>query len=165
MVGCSSPEAAEGPWADEFEQAIRDAQTQFEKDILADGRITDAEFSEATAKYLDCMESAGVPVEIVGSGAAMTFQTTDNAGFDAHDPTCQTGTIQLLSPLYVGINQNPNNDDIMQLVADCLVEAGVAPKSYDASALEREISENSGVPVANPEVLSACANDPGGRGE
>ncbi len=164
LVACSSEKPKiEGPWAVEFEQAMDSATSDLEREILADGKITDAEFKEAAQLYLDCLAGHDVEVKLTGTGTSVAYETRDGERYDEFDPECRVGSLQYIEPLYVDSSRNPENVDLMDLLADCLVRKGAAEPGFSGRDLNEEMTtDTKGVIAKSPDVFQACAVDPQG---
>ncbi|PFG41778.1 hypothetical protein ATJ88_0421 [Isoptericola jiangsuensis] len=148
MSACQSADG-DAPYSDEFEQARLAATTDFERDVLADDVITEAEFREAQELLATCVREQGYEFEIEPAGgyrqvnpeprptdpeAAAAY---DQAAHDAYD-TCDAGTTVVVEPLYLAVRDNPENVDLNEVWAECLVREGYRDPGYDVHGLLEE---------------------------
>lgn len=133
LAGCSGGSADE-VGGDPRVVAIRDqATSDFEREVFADGVITDQEYQEARVLQKDCMEPLGYKVTLNDGPGAMDVDSLTPEANQALDSTmmaCGEGTTALIEGTYVDVLENPGNDDIFQLKVDCLVRNGVFPEGY-----------------------------------
>lgn len=115
-----------GPWAQEIRQAYEASQSEFAKEALSDGTISEAEYRESQQRWVDCMHDAGHNSAEVVNGNNYRFDTD---GEDAADDTaarCTTESGLLdVEPIYSLLTQNPDGKTDTDLTAECLVREGV----------------------------------------
>lgn len=135
LVSCSGGPPGP-PYAGEFEQARTRAASDFEKQVLADDKITRPEYEEAVRRYVTCMKARGLGFEAVDSGYGyFTYvENPTSADHDAADVACREGTTYIIEALYTEIITNPSKRDVDELRAECFVRTGLAPKSYSTEA-------------------------------
>lgn len=99
------------------------------------------------------MDRNGRRVEaVLGAGGFYSFRSspTDDAIFAA----CRRGTTEIIEPLYVGMAQNPLQEDLFELNARCLRELGVASNDYTGEDFKRAFESG----IFEPDLDSS---DPG----
>ncbi|MGI5490846.1 hypothetical protein [Microtetraspora malaysiensis] len=135
-VSCSGNTRPGEPYAEDFERAQKQAVSDFEKQVLADHKITRTEYDEAVRQYVSCMKAHGLGFEAVDSGYGYyTYvETPTSPNHDAAHMVCRRGTTFLIEPIYTGIVTNPNNIDVDDLRAVCFVRKGLAPKGYSGES-------------------------------
>ncbi|MEK8229303.1 hypothetical protein NKG05_30505 [Oerskovia sp. M15] len=99
------------PYAAEYKSALENSISDFERGVLEDGAVSNAEYNEAVDRYLACMRDLGVDVTTEPNGDLYQYVTPMITEFDKHDPTCRTGTIASIELLYDGFINNPENVD------------------------------------------------------
>lgn len=129
--------SAGGAYAAQFEQARQAATSDFERDVLADDEITRAEYEEAYQRYVDCMAGKGITVSLLDQGGRyfVSVAAEDDEAFqdeEREEGSCVEGTTALISPLYVQILTNPNQEDEDELIVACLIDLGLADPSFTA---------------------------------
>ncbi|HHW84554.1 MAG TPA: hypothetical protein GX743_12230 [Actinomycetales bacterium] len=163
LSGCSAG-TEEGPWSDTIREYGSLASSDFERDVLSDGEITQAEYDEAVDRFVSCARDQGVEVEVTGTGyvfeAAPSGQT--HAETVVHD--CAIGTTSLIEGLWTAMQQNPENIVMEQLVVDCLKDAGAIPDSYDPADFVQDYQSGSvaGLATDSP-ALTTCMENPHGQ--
>lgn len=159
-AGCATGQR--DPYAAELESAAHAATSSLEREILADRRITRAEYDAAVDAYVRCMESSGYTVHTVDHGGAYTF-TLDHSGsdVDADDAACARGTTGLVGVIYIQQFLNPAKEDLDDVVARCLVRHGAVDEDYDGRRLEAERADGAepSYDLDDPEV-AACFMNP-----
>jgi hypothetical protein len=156
LAGCSpsGPESAENgdPWAAELAVARQNATSDFERQALADGKISQTEYDEAYQRWLDCMrqafppETSGFQITLVrqDSGAYETevgpFSDAKPAPKDLETTTesCRRGTTMVVAGLYTSMKINPENRPLLQLIVDCLKRHEIVPQTYTTENLQAD---------------------------
>lgn len=170
VAACGSEDVeagAGGPYRAQIVQARQQAASDFQRDVLADGTITKAEYDEAVNRYVQCLGDKGVAVTAADNGGGY-YQYAVASGQDAKfqqwsDP-CAKGTTDLIEDLYIQMLTNPSGGDIDDAVAACLVRKGLVDKSFTGSELKRlnaadPRGENLPYDSADPEAI-ACETNP-----
>jgi hypothetical protein len=160
-----------GDWSAEVEEARSRTRSTLDLKILADGKVTDAELSEAKSSFTTCMAGKGYSVEWADSseefsvghlGTASPDQGAMDAQEDAVRECDAKGAAQSVS-LYYRIHRNPGHLDEREIMAACLVRVGAVPAGYSATDYERDLMAD-----PTPEYLDSalglqCLRDPLGR--
>lgn len=143
---CTPDVEVASPYAAQFEDARRVATTQFEKDALADDKISRAEYVEAEQRYVDCIASHGAKVELEDQTGYFVYAITgDIELYDSVSIQCGQGTHALISPLYVDILMNPNRTDFDELTANCLIDVGLVDRTFTKEDMaDLEVRANGG---------------------
>jgi hypothetical protein len=158
-----------GPYADQFRAAQRQATTQFERDVLADGEITRSEYLEAVQKYLDCVNAKGIPMTSdVQADGTMQYNVPGPPVTAEQQSTidkCLDGTTGIIESLYYSVLQNPKNVDIYKAMADCMIAHGKAPAGFTGAELKVAITSpgltEPGSPVdGNDPAVIDCQKPP-----
>lgn len=163
IVGCSSETAEEGPRPAHqalFEIELERDLSDFSRAILEDKVITGAEFQEADARYVECVNEFFAPydtppftsiIQRDGSLAHNFFGTDEEiARVDLIEPECLReylgdGAIQYL---YRAQIDGPDGESVHQRIIDCLVRKGlVGEEEYGLAELQGDINED----VLDPE--------------
>jgi hypothetical protein len=161
-----------GDWSAEFDQARSRTTSSLDRKILADGKVTDAELSEAKSAFSTCMAGKGYQVEWADASEefSVSHQGTaspDRAAMDAQETAvqgCDASSAAQSVSLYYRIHRNPAHRDEREIMAACLVRAGVVPAGYTGADYERDLMAS-----PTPEYLDGadgvrCLRDPLGRG-
>jgi hypothetical protein len=160
LAGCSSgppagdqPTAAgpDDPYGDIFEREIGLTTSDFQKRILEDHEVTEAEYNEAEAAFVDCLSDIGVEVVIVknDNGSSQLSYT----GGDSQNPgvqECSDKWYGAVDSLYQSVLTNPNNVQWMDAMAACFVRLGLVPEGFSASDLKPLMD-----PISNEYSLDA----------
>ena len=136
LAGCTagqdSPASGVAPmWRVYIADALADPSlTDFERQVLSDYQVSDAEYAEARARYKDCMgdqgwivtdeEWDGYRLEAVpGSG------NEDRSPSSAKSECWVAGSTRYIEPIYIGLRDNPQGRSHAQQVRDCYRVHGV----------------------------------------
>ncbi|MCL2736763.1 MAG: hypothetical protein FWD75_09095 [Propionibacteriaceae bacterium] len=135
LVGCTSDHAGASPtiapfWRDRIDQILADPSTSaFERQVLSDYAVTDAEFHEAQQLFSQCVADQGWTVVFTDSGYTIT--ATPGGGHDDEFPPaslnqdCQIGSLNYIEPIYRGLRDNPLGLTPAQTIRACYEQHGV----------------------------------------
>ncbi|QTX03531.1 hypothetical protein [Agromyces archimandritae] len=157
----------DGPYASEFRDAWTNYGNPFVHGVIADEEISDAEFAEILARLTTCVEGAGMLVtshDAHGYRVDMNGRGEDpepaNADLDACD--MESGWFPL-SIIRAQMQSNPQNEDMNEIMAACMVQNGVVADGYTAKEFARDNPERS-FPFLDPKTgdraFTECQNDP-----
>ena len=138
-------------------EARQRATSDFERDVLADGKITDQEVQQGRELFKTCMEDRGHVVSLATDGGYTVQPPGTEAQMDADVYECETGTSVLIETTALSIRSNPDNEDWLQLGVDCLVRNRIAPPGYtvkDYDSLDDPLQNPPSVAFVN------CGEDP-----
>lgn len=148
-----APEQDENPYAAEFAQARNEATTEAARAILADDVITAAEYQQTKEASVQCMRDQGLSVEATEEGGLAFEHVGSNWDTTQEESDAMTARIErtmreceeefdlaALESLYWSVTDNPQNTDLLQAVADCLVRGGHREKGYDKKDYVEEMS-------------------------
>ncbi len=143
VAGCASSDDKvdpNDPFGPDFEAAISESGSDFVKGVLQDHQITPAEFNESQDRFIGCLEDAGFsPVREPAIAGFTSFTTvvlpSDEAESDAAR-ACESQWVGSIASLYSLMNQNPTNENFMDLVAACLVDTGAVPNGLKGSDID-----------------------------
>lgn len=167
FVGACAPQEppeVEGPWADRVAELDALATSDFERDVLADGVVSRAEYDEANQRLTTCMEDVGQLIELVEQGGYYVYGTASDAQALAALDQCQEGTTALVGGLFVDMYTNPDNIDDDEAVLACIKREGLVP---EALTLEEYLAgdgatrtDESGTTSQSPWRLPFAQDDP-----
>ena len=172
LAGCqSSPSTSQltiSPmWQDYFIQALSDPNlSSFQREVLSDYVVTEAEYKEAQDLYFTCMADQGYTVSFDGHGYSMVSTTGgphEGEEVDlAINAQCDAGTLNWVEQIYYGMQDNPEGLSGSMLVRQCYNDHGV----LDGHGLTNDefqvlIEDNSYIPSTPEGCL--CLFDPTGR--
>lgn len=143
LGGCQSTVSAvptPGPWAANVKAAQSEATTDFERQALADGVVSEQEYAEAAQRLIECAKARGVTVvQTQRSGRPSGWSGAGSPTFDQVFDDCTKGNTAVLEPIYFGMRDNPLNEDPMAKDVACLKRAGLVPESYTVSDFQRDL--------------------------
>ncbi len=155
--------AFDGPWADWFTTVYTSEHaTDAQREILADGEITDAEYAQVRGDFARCLEDLGLEVQLSPDGG---FTIDDDGGLSETQitgdavPTCEARTVGSVAMLYEQIRRNPEQKDEATIVVACLKDAGIVGAAYTAAEYRRDLDAYAGLDWDASEVRS-CVDDP-----
>lgn len=133
LAGCNSPSiASNSPYREDFEIAINEAESQFQRDVLADFAISFAEYEEAAVRWVQCVEAAGYSASFERQGELHQYSTS-GAGSEGAADSCRESTLAHIEPLYAALVWNPEKKDWDELYAECLVDRGVVTEPFSGA--------------------------------
>lgn len=148
LVGCSSGGSITsdemkftGPHASTFEEIWNQTSSEFAKEVIKDQEITDQEWAETRARMKSCIEDAGMTLDSLEDDGAIVVgfnQVSKERGRADIDVCKEDSGLNAISFLRDQLKTNPENRDIAELVAECLVRANVVEVTYNAEAYRRE---------------------------
>jgi hypothetical protein len=143
-AGCASddtPAQSTSPYAEDIKAASSHATTDFERNVLADGQITRAEYEEAVQKLVACAEGNGKTVITHDQSGLYSYEVP---GGDPDDVmlTCGKGTTMIIEGLYSQMVQNPDREDLNVLLAACLVRSGLASADFSGEDFKHGMEES-----------------------
>ncbi|GAA2447617.1 hypothetical protein [Agromyces soli] len=158
--------AFSGPWAGEFADAFRQSGSDFEREALRDGSISESEVAEAENLFGNCMKDRGLDFNGFKPGGGFDFglggADPDQANAIADECSVSSGVNTVVS-LYFAMQRNPQNQDEAEIIAACLVEERAVPAGYTASDYTRDAPEMA-FPFTDKDsgeqALERCSKDP-----
>jgi hypothetical protein len=126
LAGCAtSQEGLGNPFRADFDQAMAKA-SDYQRSILEDYEITDAEYADARDEFKRCLEDAGFDVTLHEQGTRMEgIEEGQEEAADAALVRCMDESLVEVEPLYLEVLENPQNEDRMVLMTDCLKRSGL----------------------------------------
>jgi hypothetical protein len=133
-----------GPWATELLDFFQSTDSLFAKTALEDGVISEAELEEAHQGVTTCMEGRGLTDVVVNLDGSMSFDDPGNVAPDVdasnkivEECEAESGWYPLafLSHEMAG---NPENRDVYEIMAECLVRVGLKESGYSAEDYKRD---------------------------
>lgn len=159
----ASAPAFDGPWSDWFTRVYQAGDTTPEqRDVLADGVITDAEYVGLRNRFRQCLEDLGVAVALDSDGG-FSVQTDGKLGesqvtTDAV-PGCEKKTVGSVAMLYEQVRRNPERKDESLIVVDCFKRNHIVASAYTVAQYDEDIADQTGVNWSSGDVRR-CVQDP-----
>ena len=134
LAGCTSAETSapsEVPeyWTNQISQVLRAADVgDFEKSVLADFQVTDAEYQEAQSRFVRCMADLGWAVGDMDGGGGYEVTSAEGLPYEDHalsEATAQCPMYDMISSFYVGMRENPSGQTAGERVRTCFDAKGV----------------------------------------
>jgi len=170
-AGCTSDRLAPPPdvpklWADRIAAILNAPDTpDFERQVLSDYRITDAEYQESQDRFAQCMRDRGWAVAYRADGGYTVTSSNglpyeNQAVFDA-TARCQGDALSTIQGLYLGMRDNPSGQTGADSVRACFRANGV---SDGADMSVDQFAKMLDDPAYCPSSLTAmlCCVDPTG---
>jgi len=155
----------------EIDAFLAGTPSDFERDVLADHRVTDAEIRQAQELFVRCAADAGYDatyrddqLELVASDGRSTRTGDDQAESDAMGAVadrCNAGTTDFVGYIYAAVRDNPEARTQAELVRDCFSRHDLTDGAdLDDAAFERTVLD----PAYEPSSAQArrCVIDPAG---
>lgn len=159
VVGSDDPSTPTftGPWADAFAQAYRTAGTTEQRQMLADGIVSELEYSQVRDGFAACLADVGYTVTWAADGG-YTLDVGSAEVDDAHVQdlvgACDTEHLGDIDYLYEQTTRNPQHLDEAEIMAACLVRSDVVPPSFTTDDYAAWFEADDG---ALPYTVSAAA--------
>jgi len=144
-----------GPWGGLFASTYAEAD-EVEREALADGEISDAEYAYFQGAIVDCLDGIGFEASFTDAGA-LQYSGTGVEEKQEDINACNLDNGVRVLALRDAIRRNPDNLDESGIMVDCLKRLGVVADDYTRDMFE------SGVEIArilDDEGFDACNADP-----
>ena len=120
-------------YATEFKRAWEDAKTQLAKDVLKDGKVSDAEMQEVADAMNTCVSAYGLSYAIDDTGSSLgqvRGTLSDKEMLKVQDQCAAKTDLWTVESLWSGPKDNPNNlqGDDATAVYDCLNKHDLLPQ-------------------------------------
>lgn len=136
-----------GPWADAFTSAYQRSSSDFEREILKDGQITDLEFSEMRERFKECLAVHQISNVKFAEDGGFSFDEPDGASSQQIDDWVEQCSNESgesgIGALHSWIRRNPENLDENTIMAACLVRKGAVDPGYTAAAFAADLPDQS----------------------
>lgn len=135
---------SEDPWSPEFERALLESTSDFEREVLNDGEVTRAEYDEAVGLYLECLRDQGLAIDAHADNNGIysySFVGSDTDFYDEIDFECRPGTIEIIEPLFIEVERNPANLPPLVRFTECLEGEGLIEAGTEPEEVERLLNE------------------------
>jgi len=152
-----------GPYAELYAQSWAETDSEFVHAVLADGRITEQEWSEVRQRLTDCLTAAGFTRVTFEKYGGYTSDIGSVAGDQAQtvaDACEKESGEHPIASLRQSSLVNPENRDMNELVAECLVNRGLAAAGYSGADLARENASGEVLRWQASPDFHACNQDP-----
>lgn len=102
------------PWAEALESAYRDATSEFEREVLEDGEITEAEFHEMERRVKSCLNDNGIEFRGFQPDGSMEYRVPPSIPLEVgnelmRDCVASSGSTTI-GLLYHEMRRNPRNE-------------------------------------------------------
>lgn len=164
--GAAVPEFT-GKWAVAFERAYRGSTSDLQRQVLADGEITEQEMAALQDDMRTCLGAAGftdVEFSPDGGSSGMTPPGMSDADFQRVTTSCAESSFGSVDILYNNLRRNPSNQDEFTIMAACLVRQGLVAQDYSAEDYGRDAPADTFPFDADDARFGACVSDPLGAG-
>ncbi|TFC48917.1 hypothetical protein [Cryobacterium shii] len=171
-TGSTASVPSSGPWASEFAENYKRADSDFTRSVLVDGVISEQEFAETIDGFRRCLRSHEISISDYRFDGSFRTSFPPELGNDQANTLtkgCSRSSGEdLIASLYTWVHRNPKNVDETRIIVDCLIRSGVVSTAYKvddylAGAIADKYpfsDEKSG-----REALETCRMDPLGLGK
>ncbi len=144
------PSTSQGPYDAEFDRARTDSVSDFQRDVLEDGVISDEEFREVRQRYVDCLGDAGMKVKALPDGS-YEYATAPTPEQDDAELQCSSETTKTIEPLYYAMSVNPQKEDFSVLTVECLRREGIVDSAFTKENWDQFVATFAAVAGENPD--------------
>ena len=173
LSGCTNAQPAPSvsiapTYKSQIDQILANNPTDFEKKVLSDYQITDAEYREAQELFIQCMADQGWTVVLTPEG---TYSITGTPGSgnensfvpDGVSESCSSGTLDGVEAIYFGMRDNPEGLTMPQQIRACFSKEKVPDGAgLSDSEFEAMLQDPTYHPSTDAGIL--CRWDPTGSG-
>jgi len=176
VAGCSGPVVAPYPaWQAEFDRALaRDDLSDFQRHILQDFDVTDAEYDEAQQRWQGCVEDYGFTVMMSSGGYSVEDPSTNWGStaaereaaqrlMDEATDECGMEYTWEVGSIYRGIKSNPEHDNPTVAQVECFVRNGIVDPDFTVEDFDAYMM-GGGDPIeldrSKDYVIVWCMQDP-----
>lgn len=134
--GVASENDKAGMYESDWNYAIQNASTDFERNVLKDREISRDEYVEALDMYVACIHDSGAEVALEENAGVFYYAIGANTKlYDENADRCSQGTKDLIEPLYLNELTNPEKLDYDLVTASCLVARKVVDEPFTGADL------------------------------
>ena len=125
-----------GPWAAEFEQALRASDSEAERAVLEDGVVTNVELQQAHQAMQACLSDAGLRIVYADEGGFELESVDGDYGDGFADRAdrvlrdCESDHDRYVTYLYEQTRRNPAHEDEGAITVACLIREELVDDSY-----------------------------------
>ncbi len=164
-VESSQSTSFSGPHAVDLAQAYRESNSDYFRTVIADGVVTDSEYSEAQNRAKRCLEALGFSeVEYFPNGGSQALNPKEISDAEAQEQKFQCedseGLVDTEMWYYV-LRVNPDNVNWDEAIRDCLVKQEVLEPGTSVDEMNQWIRE--GKEASGVAQVESCLTDPLGK--
>jgi len=154
-------------WKTAIDQALADPNlTTFERQVLSDYQVTDAEYQEARDRFRQCMADQGWIVTDMPDGRYLMRGAPGTANENQGVPSdvqlsCESGSTDYIEPIYLGLRDNPAGVSRAQEIRACFESHGVPDGEGMSDDQFEQLVSDPGYHASTPEG-KLCYFDPTG---
>ncbi len=171
--GAASPSSAaaggdmpafSGPYAAELEQAWRESDSDFVRQVIADEVVSDQEWAELDTRMTECLARSGLEFGGFDDHGTYTVGPSQLSGeaLSRVVDACEINSGEVwVHALRLAMNANPENRPIAEIMTECLVRNGALSPGYSPEWFDRD-SESMTFPFLNggSRIFWLCNDDP-----
>lgn len=121
--------AFSGPYAAQLKESYENASSDFVRNVLADGVVSDSEFSELQNRLLTCWRDHGYKQGRVEADGKLSVEDRTDISEEEEakifSQCSEQAGVPEIEGLYWSMRNNPDNLDWPSAERDCLVRAGL----------------------------------------
>ncbi len=158
-----------GPYAAEFEKYYGLATTDFEREVIATGEISDAAYAEMEERFSSCLADHGI--EFSGFEENGAYETSSApGGADATvalvNECAESSGANTIGLLHDIMFRDPENVGAPAMMAECLLRTGIVEDGYTAEDFTRDeegrFLDLGTLPPDDWTAYLGCSEDPSG---
>ncbi len=144
-------------WAAVIKATAGEASSDFERKVLEDGRITDAEYNELQTRILDCLSGLGLNGTFETDGS-LTYTSTSSAPVDRDRiQACNADNGIRTIALRDAMIRNPSHLDEGKIMVDCLRRVQLVDSTYTAQMYQSGVDLER---ISASPLFDECDADP-----
>lgn len=150
LTGCSG--TANSAYVEDFQHAQEANSSDYVRTVFQNaiktGEIAYSDYKDSRQKFQSCLEESGIAVNVTADDWGLgLIEIASGAGDETVLAECQSQFDGIgndsISVLYQRQVSNPDNENMDELIAQCLVRKGMAPAGFDAQDYREFIESNS----------------------
>lgn len=120
----------QGPWAEDLRRDYLENDNQYWRAAIADGKISEAEFTESESRFGSCLKDAGITYEPLdlqtGGYGAQPPESMSPEELESHIEACdQTTGGVIIGGWYANMYRNPDGLDEGEEQVQCMIDQGL----------------------------------------
>lgn len=162
LGGCSTAEQDVHPYRAEIDALLDSIEHPEIREALADSTISDLEHAQLREQFAACVREQDIVVELHEDGST-TYSAPDLAEehLDEVLASCGGDDWDDFDGLYVQMRDNPDNEDVVAAILDCLKRVGVTDQAVDLEEFRADDSQRFAPdPHTGSGDVDGCWQDP-----
>ncbi|MGL5829592.1 MAG: hypothetical protein ACRC0L_08500, partial [Angustibacter sp.] len=133
-----SADVSAGPYRAKILAAAKVTTSEFQRSILSDGVITEAEYEEAVGRTVACVADRGFTLGKKRGLGGYTYSIEGSPAADTAFTECAAKNSSSVEVLFNEQLVNPHRGDYYAILVECLKRKKEVPSSYTLEQFKRE---------------------------